>query len=150
MSELIEKESTSSVFFSVVGAWLGLGGGLLFMALSLVAVVGVVYIDGDSSTLSSKLRDSLGADLASHRGYQLDEKGHQLVINRYGQGGKLTPVLYTVVDDVVVREAGEQRKVLGKGHRFRFYDKKDSLVAIWVEHHAKMRQTWGLHRWGFK
>ena len=150
MSELIEKNSTTSVFFSVVGAWLGLGGGLLFMALSLVAVVGVVYIDGDSTTLSSKLRDSLAADLATSREYKLDEQGQELVINRYGEGGKLTPVLYTVVDDVVVREAGEQRSVVGKGNRFRFYDKKNSLVAVWVERHAKMRQTWALKRWGLK
>lgn len=150
MSELIEKDSTASVLISVVGAWLGLGGGLLFMALSLVAVAGVVYIDGDSTTLSSKLRDSLGADLASHQSYHLDEKGHELVVNRYSEGGKLTPVLYTVVDDAVVREEGEHRSVVGKGHRFRFYDKKNSLVAVWVEHHAKMRQTWGVKRWGLK
>lgn len=148
MSELIEKQNNISVFVSAVGAWLGLGSGVLFLAFCLFAVTNIVYGSSNANPLATNLRNKVAQDLSSCRGFQVTDEGKSLIVNRFTPGGKLSPVLYSVNDDVVIREEGKKKSVLGNGGKFKFQGKKDVLVAYWVEDRAKMRQVWARKRWG--
>lgn len=156
MSESLEKEGTGSTVVSALSAWFAIGTGLALLCLAFLGVLLQAHRYAPSTEYGNDISDYLVGDIASAKvdTVQVSDDGKSLKLLRRGAGdGSLFPVIYSLSEDdqILTRESGtSEPQRLGQHADLRFAKKDGMLEATWSGHHAKIRETWSLNRWGKK